>query len=135
VHPVINFPEQGTYRVTLQATDVRGCKNEVVKYVEVKNDFSIYFPNSFTPNFDGLNDVFKPVLSPYGIASDSYELTIFDRWGKEVFRTTDITAGWDGSFMNRGIEIMKQDNFNYQVRFKDQEGQTYQRQGTITLMH
>lgn len=135
VHPVVNFPEQGTYKVVLQATDVRGCKDEVVKYVEVKNDFSIYFPNSFTPNFDGLNDVFKPVLSPYGIANDAYELTVFDRWGKEVFRTTDITAGWDGSFMNRGTEIMKQDNFNYQVRFKDKEGQTYQRQGTITLMH
>ena len=65
---------------------------------------------------------------------ESYEFTVFDRWGKEVFRTTDINSGWNGSFMNRSDAIMKQDNYTYLVRYKDVEGQTYQRQGYVTLL-
>lgn len=134
VHPVVTFPQSGMYRVTLQATDIIGCKNEITKIIEVKNDFGIYIPNSFTPNFDGLNDIFKPVVTNYGLMKESYEFTVFDRWGKEVFRTTDINSGWNGSFMNRSDAIMKQDNYTYLVRYKDVEGQTYQRQGYVTLL-
>jgi gliding motility-associated-like protein len=51
-------------------------------------------PNAFTPNGDGINDVFKPVF--YGPVS-SYTLTIFNRWGQMIFKSRDPGKGWDGT--------------------------------------
>ena len=134
VHPIIEFPERGTYRIHLQATDVRGCKAEVSRFAEVKNDLGYYIPNSFTPNFDGLNDVFMPVFSPYGLDQEGYSLRVFDRWGREVFSTRNISTGWDGSFMNKGGSILKEDVYTYQVQFRDLDARVNQRQGSVTLL-
>lgn len=53
----------------------------------------IYFPNSFTPNNDGLNETFKPLVSG---ALEKYELTLYNRWGQLVFKTTNKNSGWEG---------------------------------------
>lgn len=68
----------------------------------------LHVPNSFTPNNDGINDVFLPVLAgPVG----TYLLEIFDRWGELIHSTTDPNAGWDGSFngtlVQDGVYIWK----------------------------
>ena len=52
----------------------------------------MWVPNSFTPNNDGINDFFKPVV----IGVDYYELIITDRWGEVVFTTSDVNESWDG---------------------------------------
>lgn len=57
-----------------------------------------YFPNSFTPNGDGKNDIFR---IPPGIFFHLEMLAVYDRFGKEIFKTADITKGWDGT--NKGI--------------------------------
>jgi gliding motility-associated-like protein len=134
VHPIVIFPQKGTYRVTLQATDINGCKAERVKFVEVKNDFNVFVPNSFTPNYDGLNDVFKPVFSPFGLDSEAYEFIIYDRWGQVVFTTRDISTGWDGSFMNKGNQLLKQDTYTYQLKYRDYDGQVFRRTGLVQLL-
>lgn len=54
-----------------------------------------YIPNAFTPNNDGRNDVFKPVI---GGELQYYTFSIYNRWGEVVFKTTDISKGWDGNF-------------------------------------
>jgi gliding motility-associated-like protein len=54
----------------------------------------VYFPNTFTPNFDNLNDVFKPTFGTCNIIN--YELKIFDRIGTLVFQSTDLDDYWDG---------------------------------------
>lgn len=54
---------------------------------------SIFFPNAFTPNNDGLNDFYKPAVFGKLI---SYEFTIYNRWGQAVFKTNDSSKGWDG---------------------------------------
>jgi gliding motility-associated-like protein len=134
VHPVIEFPERGTYRINLQATDVRGCKAEVTRFVEVKNDFGFFIPNSFTPNFDGLNDFFMPVFSPYGIDTEGYSLQVFDRWGREVFTTHNTATAWDGTYLNKGGNLLKEDTYTYQVQVRDLDGRVYKKQGTVSLL-
>lgn len=52
-------------------------------------------PNAFTPNGDGHNDIFR---IPPGVQFTLQELNIFDRWGKRVFTTGDVTKGWDGTY-------------------------------------
>jgi gliding motility-associated-like protein len=134
INPVISFPHIGNYRITLLATNFAGCSNEVTKFIEVKNDFNIFIPNSFTPNADGLNDKFMPVFSPYGLDARSYEMQIFDRWGHLIFSTKDPSKGWDGSFENKFDTPIKQDSYIYKIHFKDMDGRIYQKSGSFTLM-
>ena len=56
----------------------------------------LFVPNAFTPDGDGMNDVFTPYVA--GISADSYQLLIFDRWGQSLFSTTRIGDGWNGTF-------------------------------------
>ncbi|MEN9002556.1 MAG: gliding motility-associated C-terminal domain-containing protein, partial [Flavobacteriales bacterium] len=59
-----------------------------------------YVPNAFTPNKDGLNEVFMPVVS--GHNPEKYEFTVYNKWGEMIFRSKSNTEGWDGTF--NGIE-------------------------------
>ena len=67
-------------------------QGEYSSSVNVHSNFKLWVPNSFTPNNDGINDFFKPVVA--GV--DYYELIILDRWGEVVFRTSDVNESWDG---------------------------------------
>ncbi len=56
---------------------------------------SISLPNVFTPNYDGINDVFKPVIS-YEQVVEGYEMYVFDRYGLKIFESVKINQSWDG---------------------------------------
>jgi gliding motility-associated-like protein len=53
-----------------------------------------FIPNTFTPNGDGLNDLFMPAV----MGVEDYRFMIFDRWGNLLFDTIDTYQGWDGRF-------------------------------------
>jgi gliding motility-associated-like protein len=102
-NPIHNFGEEPTsHVVTLYAYNEVGCYDSTFYTVVVFEELLVYVPNSFTPNNNGTNDIFLPVMTS-GFNRDSYRLTIFNRWGEEVFSTTDPEAGWDGSF--KGSEV------------------------------
>jgi gliding motility-associated-like protein len=133
VNPLVIFPKTGQYRISLTATSVNGCKKDVEDILSVKPDFNVFIPSSFTPNFDGLNDEFKPVFSPYGIDTKTYELEVFDRWGSSLFMSKDLAKGWDGTLQNKGVELMKQEVYVYKLKYKDIEGKVYNKLGYFTL--
>jgi gliding motility-associated-like protein len=56
----------------------------------------VFIPNAFTPNGDGINEVFRPVISCYETLKD-YKLYIYNRWGEIVFISSDYAVGWDGT--------------------------------------
>ena len=91
------FEKEGTYIISLYALN-NTCVDSIKKEITVKTDFTFYAPNSFTPNDNFKNDVFIP-LGTYWDEKE-YRFTIFDRWGHEVFSTTDINKGWDGKLKN-----------------------------------
>ena len=130
--PRYEFTKIGKYQITLTATSSKGCKDEITKTVEVKNDFNIFIPTSFTPNFDGLNDYFVPVFTEYGLDLKSFEMEIFDRWGHSLYRTKDVTKGWDGSVQNKG-EPLKEEVYIYRIKYKDMDGNTYSKMGHLSL--
>jgi gliding motility-associated-like protein len=115
----------GYYRI--QAINEFGCKATDELYVEVTNYFNIYIPNIFTPNEDGLNDVFLV----YGTGITDLEMTIFDRWGEKLYVSTDQLKGWDGTYKN---EMRKNDVCVYKVTFKSLDGKVHTRTGHVTLM-
>ncbi|MBA3664339.1 MAG: gliding motility-associated C-terminal domain-containing protein [Bacteroidetes bacterium] len=133
VNPKVTFPQTGDYNIILTATTINGCTDVISRNISVKNDFGVYIPSSFSPNFDGLNDVFIPVFSPYGLDLKVYEMEIFDRWGHSLFKTKDFTVGWNGTA--RGSEEpIKEDVYVYKVKYKDAEGRIYHKTGHVTLL-
>jgi gliding motility-associated-like protein len=88
-----------TYPVELWVTNYLGCPDSVVKLVEVRDEFLVYVPNAFTPDGDGVNDLFHVMGND--IDPDAFELLVFNRWGELVFRSTDPMQGWTGA-MNGG---------------------------------
>jgi gliding motility-associated-like protein len=91
LNPVHQFPGAGTYDVILYTMNSSGCIDSIVYTIIVSEDISIYYPNSFTPNGDGINEWFSPI----GASLDHYELTIYDRWG-EIIYTGDQFHPWNG---------------------------------------
>ncbi|HMH33790.1 MAG TPA: gliding motility-associated C-terminal domain-containing protein [Puia sp.] len=81
-------------RYTLQVTDSFGCAGSDTIKVETRIcPPGIFFSNAFTPNHDGHNDIFKPLLFSRPV---QYQLTVYNRWGQFVFESTDPGAGWNG---------------------------------------
>jgi large repetitive protein len=72
----------------------------------------VYFPTAFTPNNDGLNDLAKLGGDLAGISK--YVLAIYNRWGKRVFYTEDVTKGWDGYMKGTRADI---GSYYYQIKF------------------
>lgn len=92
----------GSYIVCLSVSDVNGCTDNQCATVYIDDIFSIYVPNAFTPNGDGINDYFLPILN----AEDptEYELRIFNRWGEQIFAVENPSLGWDGSYKGQLVE-------------------------------
>lgn len=93
-NPFHEYSDIGKYPVTIVQTNAWGCTDTLIKVLEVIEDFTMYIPNAFTPNGDGVNDIFQP--KGMGWKPDQYEFLIYDRWGNLIFKTKDYTAGWDG---------------------------------------
>ena len=104
----VEITEEGNYAVTVSS---ESCTSRYSSEIEDFCPGNLFVPNSFTPNSDGLNDVFMPVWQG---EIDSYQFTIFDRWNGIVFYTNDINKGWDG-----GMKDNLQDNdvYVYKISF------------------
>ncbi|SIN80800.1 gliding motility-associated C-terminal domain-containing protein, partial [Chitinophaga niabensis] len=96
----IEITQPGTYSVTAY-NDCGSTTDEIT--INMKEcDSRPDFPNVFSPNGDGNNDVFRPVIR--GPMYD-YELRIFNRWGELVFISKDMHLGWDGTYKGRNVDI------------------------------
>ncbi len=118
-----------TYSVMQVVTNSFGCKDTTIKTIEVKPGFTFYIPNAFSPNSDGLNDIFKGT----GIGIKDYTLMIFDRWGNQVFTSNNLEKGWDGTF-NGGEEVSLQDVFVWKVVLRDYTNKSHDYAGTVSLI-
>lgn len=123
------YQEPGIYLVRLIVQNQWGCQDTTYKTMDVKPDFTFYIPNAFTPDGDGINDIFYG----YGIGISSYSMTIFDRWGNNIFGTEDIKKGWDGR-ANGGAKVAQQDVYVYVVKLTDVFGVEHKYIGHVSLI-
>ncbi|HEX5002946.1 MAG TPA: PKD domain-containing protein [Bacteroidia bacterium] len=89
--PQHSYLEPGSYSVLLVVTSEYGCADSARQDVYLDDVVIYYMPNSFTPNNDGINDLFGPV----GHSVESYDLSVFNRWGQEVFHSIGLEK-WNG---------------------------------------
>ncbi len=127
--PYHTYPDTGTYMVTQIAINEFGCRDTVQHPIRINGETSVFIPNAFTPNSNGLNDVFKPKL--YGVIE--FQMLIFDRWGNEIFKTEDINEGWNGKIYGVG-EPVQQDVYVYKIFTKDILYNDHQYIGHVTVV-
>lgn len=126
-NPVHVYTTSGQYTVTLITTNSYGCY-DTVQYTFVNVLEGLDIPNVFSPNGDGLNDVFHVFAS--GI--EEYTIEIYDRWGLRVFETTAPRIDWDGR-TNAGSNASPGTYF-YILYARTQSGKVYDTRGHITLL-
>ncbi len=122
------FDGLGSYTVTLTTTNDLGC-TAYASYTVVSPPL-IYIPNSFTPNGDGVNDVFGVVAS----SLLEYEINIFNRWGEVVFSSNDPEKVWTGDTGNNKDYFTPDGAYSYVVRVKGFNSDSFTEKGVITLM-
>jgi gliding motility-associated-like protein len=122
------WDELGTYIMFLRFESLPGCSDTISYVVNVKpcSVSSIYIPNSFTPNGDGKNDVFKVVGEYYR----DLEMFIYDRWGLLIFESKD-SSGWNGKF--KGLDC-QQGVYVYVIRWYGYTNIIKQSVGHVSLI-
>ena len=116
------------YTYVVRAYTPLGCQSFDTIKIQVYQAPEIYLPNAFTPNGNGTNDTYRGM--PVGIKEFRY-LKIFNRFGQQIFYTTDVTKGWDGTFRGKaqssGVYIVITSGVDYR-------GLVVERQGTVMLI-
>lgn len=137
--PVHYYSKAGEYNVKLNVWSREGCTDSVIIFDAFADDgCQIVFPNAFTPNPNGPgsgyyspgstdNDVFFPICR--GVVE--YRLRIFNRFGKLIFESTDVSIGWDGYINGK---LAKQDVYIWKVRGRFRNGKSFVRFGNVTLL-
>ncbi len=119
--------EEGTYAVVL--TNQFGCVTSDSVFVAMVCPPVIFVPTAFTPGIEGENQYFK-VFSKY---IETFDLTIYNRWGEVIFHTNDQNEGWDGMYLG---EIMPVGTYPWVIRYTGRGDQTGEKikDGRVTLL-
>lgn len=122
----ITVKEPGAYSVTV-SNNCGSATDEILIIQEA--DCNTYFPNAFTPNDDGLNDMFK-MLNPKSITG--YRLSVYNQWGQKVFETFDCLKGWDGRYLG---QLQKPQVFIWYCEYRQRNDvKRIVKNGTVTLL-
>lgn len=121
----ITVASEGTYSVN--RIDNNGCTSFDEVAVVAQCATTIVFPTAFSPNNDGINDVFKPIAR----FVENFKLVIFDRWGQKVFTTNDINEGWDGF---RGVNKAALGTYIWMATFANNNSEMETIKGNVTII-
>ncbi len=113
---------------TVEVTDIAGCKGYDDVFIKAYQGPTYYIANAFTPNNDGLNDIFKP--KSVGIKSTEY-FRVFNRYGQMMYETNKWNKGWDGTYNGQkqpgGVYI-------WYIKGIDENGKKVELKGTVMLV-
>jgi len=114
----------------MEVIDANECWDTISKVIHVYDELHVYIPNSFTPNGDGKNDIWKPEMSEN--SREGYMLSIYDRWGQRVFHTTNPDEGWDGTI--KGKPAQNNTVYSYRLNVRDFTGQEFEYVGEVGII-
>ncbi|MBD2700601.1 gliding motility-associated C-terminal domain-containing protein [Spirosoma sp. BT702] len=124
--PDQNDPNLQSQRYRIVAVSDRGVRS-YSNFFTFEREARILVPDAFTPNGDGINDVFIAK----GIYVDKFSMTIYSRWGEVIYNTVDKTKGWDG---NANGEIAGSGQYMYRIEMTDLLGTKTVRTGALLLV-
>ncbi len=117
-----------SYLVSLLIVNEIGCSD--ISYYTIQPAPFMYIPSAFTPNGDGINDVFKVVA----VGAASFEINIFNRWGDVVYSSSDTEEAWVGDTRSNGTYFIEDGIYNYVVKVRGYNSEAIEKSGTIQLM-
>jgi gliding motility-associated-like protein len=121
------FTEGGEITTYLTVTNSSGCTNVTSKVINIPENITVY--NVFTPNNDGLNDVFEVETC----SVEKYDIQIFDRWGRSVFNSQDRLTHWDGK--RNGGGQAESGTYFYRINATTYSGSEFKKKGSISLLN
>jgi len=129
----------GIYQISLIVMDDNGCSDTTFKQLWISDEYWMYIPNSFTPDLDGVNDVF--CLTHHGVREETFYFNIYDRFSNLVYATENIadlecflnSNGWDGKHYKTGNDLPMA-TYIYEVYFQDFEGWKHQDKGQLFII-
>jgi len=104
--------------------------DSITECLEISPYFTLYIPNAFTPNNDGLNDVF----APKGVGIVTFEMWIFDRWGQKLYHTTNIYQGWNGTVQGGIGGLCQEDTYVYLIDITDINSVAHTYMGRVSII-
>ncbi|HRG54354.1 MAG TPA: gliding motility-associated C-terminal domain-containing protein, partial [Bacteroidia bacterium] len=123
------YADTGTFVITQIVMNEFGCRDTAMHEVRINGEPTIFIPNAFTPDGNGMNDVFLPKM--FGVRE--FSMTIYNRWGDLIFISTDSEIGWNGRVDGIG-EIVKDDIYIYKIYIRDLKGNPKIYKGKLTVV-
>lgn len=133
VNPKFTFPlgKEGNYTVSLKVISAKNCVDSIAIVVPVKVHTLFFVPNSFTPDGDIFNGIFKPVMS-VNVDPNKYNFYVYDRWGEMLFESHDYSIGWDGTYHGK---IVQDGVYIWKLSFTEESSdKVIMKKGTISLI-
>jgi gliding motility-associated-like protein len=125
-HTTALLQNDQTYYLTV--TSPQGCVATDTVHVKVYAGPEFYVPTAFSPNNDGLNDIFR-AISP-GVPQLDF-FCVWNRWGQEVFRTQSLSSGWNGTYKG---QQMPAGTYVWMIQGTDFRGRVFSRRGNVTIV-
>jgi gliding motility-associated-like protein len=115
--------------VSLTALKSNSCTSSLTKakLAVIQFDTYIFIPNAFSPNGDGINDNFNVTITNI----KTFHIRIYNRWGQQLFETSDINRSWDGLFNGSPVPFGV---FYYAIKTTGNNGSKIIRGGSVTLL-
>jgi gliding motility-associated-like protein len=117
IHPTFQFPstQDDNFLVCLNVIHPDGCADSTCKNILMEAEYVVFAPNAFTPDGDGDNDVWIPVVS--GLEIGRYALSIFNRWGEQIFFSEDPEQPWTGN-IQQGDYFGQNEVYNWALKLR-----------------
>jgi len=122
-NPQYNYTDTGSYHVSLFVSNQFNCADSITKTVTINDISTLYIPNTFTPNRDGMNDVFKII----GNEIKEFDISIFNRWGEKIFESKSQDNSWDGKYSQT-------ETYTYKITVKYKNNRKETKIGEILLL-
>lgn len=123
------YADTGHYTIAHWVENTSGCTDTFRLQVQVFPSFRLYVPSAFRPNGDGINDEFRLMGSGWR----KMEFYVYDRWGGELFRSTDGGAAWNGRRANVG-DLLPEGVYSWRALVWGERGEFEERMGTVMLL-
>lgn len=115
------------YHIKLVIGNKGGCLDSAETDLCFRDTIVVFVPNTFTPDGDGVNDVFLPSVN----GAQRYELYIYNRWGQQVYATTVAGNGWDGTYNGRECP---EGVYAWKLIYKGRKTFAVLKEGTVTVL-
>lgn len=129
--PSFTFPDTGTYVIVQKVFNEKGCFDTAMTVVMLMPENFVHVPDAFTPNNDQLNDEFRVAGLFRGM--QAFNLKIFNRYGEQLFESSDPLYGWNGFKNNSGI-LAPPDVYIYLIEYVDVRGEKFVKKGNVSLL-